>query len=234
MASIPLKFTASDVSGLISAAIVGLSVPVAKAATLTIKEAGGILQVKGRVHIHNAGFSRKWENAYKVTVYPTRGNSIDAAAFGVFRRIPFSDIFSTGGRIAGNPMLWLPLPTTPKLDRRKAAANIRDYNRKGIVLFSMKSKSGKPLLGANVLLSKSRARQRIVRISAKDLQPGERFALKSTKRSRTRAVLRAIPLFFGIPSVRIRKRFNWKSVQDAVQGLVPGLYDKHISRLADE
>ncbi len=227
-----VEFDFEDVAREANVVIQSLSLPVAKAATLAIKDASNVLRLRARSMIRSAGFSTKWEYAYRVTVYPQTGYSVDAAAFGLFKGIPYSDIFGLGGRIAGSPLLWLPLKTTPKLDRRKTAADVHDYLKKGVTLVKITGRSGTPLLAETILMSKAQARRKIVRLAAGDVLEGSK-RLKG-KRHAPGMVRRTVPLFHGVPSVTIRRRFDWAAMQAEVQAQVPGLYAQAIQRLADE
>ncbi len=223
-----LRFNVETISDVIKVSIEGLSLPVAKAATATIKDAAKLLKTTARAHIARAGFSSRWQNAYRVTVYPEKGFSVDAAAFGVFKSIEYSDIFATGGKITGSPLLWIPLKGAPKFDRRKTNADIKDYQQKGIKLYSIKG-SNPPLLAASITMTKSQAKKKVVRITVSDLLKGQK---KSTSRKGTKLVTRLVPLFVGESSITIKKRFDWAIVQDAVQNRVPALYDQQIAKLA--
>lgn len=229
MSTKAVKLEVSNVGSEFSIAVKSLSLPVAKAAQGAIKEAGALLKTEARRMIGEAGFSKRFQNAYRVTVYPERGFSINASAFGLFQHIKYSDIFSLGGKITGSPLLWIPFKTTPKLDRRKSAADIEDYKAKGIKLVSMTSKNGRPLMGERITMSASMARRGTIKLTVSDVRTGA----KKTKTTKG-LVTKTVPLFFGMRSVTIRQRFSWERVVIAVQSQVPGLYSKQIAKLADE
>ena len=76
-------------------------------------ESPGGRQAKGRADIAAAGFSRRWQNAFRVDVFPRgRKVSVDAAAW-VFHKIPYAEVFEEGATIRGRPYLWIALPGTP-------------------------------------------------------------------------------------------------------------------------
>lgn len=226
----PVTFKVSNVAEEFSVAIKSLSVPVAEAATNAIIEAGGLLKTSARAMIANAGFSRRWQNAYRVNVYPSGGKkSIDAAAFGRFKGIDYSDIYATGGQIIGKPLLWIPLSGTPKIDRRKSSADIADYKKAGIKLFSIPGK--RPLLAASVMMSRSAAnRGGFVKVSLGDIRSGVRG--KPNRKRKGGLVRRSVPLFFGIDRVQIKKRFSWEPIVINIQSQLPQIYAKHINLLA--
>lgn len=229
----PIKISVTKVADELSVAIKSLSVPVAEAATDAIIDAGALLKSEARTMIASAGFSRRWQNAYRVNVYPSQGKkSIDAAAYGRFRNVDYADIFATGGSIRGKPMLWIPLSGTPKIDRRKTSADITDYRKAGIKLFTMSGSGHRPLLGAQVMMSRSAAnRGGNIKVSINDIKSGVRGS--PNRKRKGGLVRRTVPLFFGISVVSIRRRFNWDNVLVSVQSKVPALYEKHINRLAE-
>ncbi|RUV75923.1 MAG: hypothetical protein EOR30_17060 [Mesorhizobium sp.] len=57
-------------------AMFGIKDPIAFAATAAISEAGDIVKREGRADIAAAGFSKRWQNALRVNVYPKRRFSI--------------------------------------------------------------------------------------------------------------------------------------------------------------
>ncbi|QDW39006.1 hypothetical protein FFI89_018755 [Bradyrhizobium sp. KBS0727] len=78
------------------------------AATAAMAETANAAKTAGRASIAQAGFSAKWQNALRANLYPSSGNSLSPAAL-IFDRIGYSEIFQTGGDIAGHPLLWLPI-----------------------------------------------------------------------------------------------------------------------------
>jgi uncharacterized protein DUF6441 len=80
----------------------------AQAATAAMRETALAAKEAARANIASAGFSGKWQNALRANVYPAQGTSLEPAAL-IFEKIRYSEIFQTGGTIAGNPLLWLPI-----------------------------------------------------------------------------------------------------------------------------
>lgn len=229
-----IKLTGDDVSGDFVVAVTLMSIPVSKAAQLAIKNAGGLLLQSARGHIARVGFSEKWQRAYKVKVYPEKGNSIDAAAFGLFKNIDYSDIFATGGRIKGSHLLWIPFGSTPKIDKRKTEADIRDYKNAGVKMVSFKSKHGAPLMAAPVMMTRTQSRRTRISLTLNEIKTGAKKLSKKTKAKNPTLVKRNVPLFQGVSSIQIKKRFDWDKVQESVQNQVPALYEAAINKLADE
>lgn len=79
----------------------------ATAATAAMRETATAAKAAARANIASAGFSAKVANAMRANAYPAAGTSLDPAAL-IFNRIGYSEIFQTGGTIAGD-LLWLPI-----------------------------------------------------------------------------------------------------------------------------
>lgn len=189
------------------------------AATEAAKEGGELLKTEVRKHIAQAGFSKRWQNAWRVKVYPERGHSLEPAIFG-WHNIGYSTIFENGGTITGKSgLLWIPLPTTPKTGKGRPRA--RDFKARGINLVSFKSRKGTPLLGA---LQKSTDKTR----SANTVRLSSLVVGARPKKRRKGQTFKTVPLFYGIRSVTIRPRFRVAAVADKVRAALEGLYDKWI------
>jgi hypothetical protein len=120
--------------------------PIAKAATAAVREAGEIAKRNGHASIAAAGFSRKWQNALRVNVYPPLGDSMRPAAF-LFHKIRYAGVFEEGAVIGGQPLLWLPLPTVPL--RRGRPMTPSQYGRSVGPLVSVEQPGRPPLLFAH-------------------------------------------------------------------------------------
>lgn len=193
--------------------------PIAEAATGAVRDAGDELKTAGRANIAAAGFSSKWQNTWRVEFFPKKGVSIDAAAWG-FHRIPYSIVFEEGATIAGKSgLLWIPLSgaNLPNIGRGKATP--RKLAQSGVKLVSMHAKAGLPLLGAEVRVSKAQASLENLSVSLAKLRKGT--AGKT-------GTVRVIPLFFGVKSVSIRKKFDIAGVAERARESLPGRYVENL------
>ena len=187
---------------------------VVEAATDTMREAGDILKREARQSIAGAGFSRKWQNALRVDVYPRRGKSSINASVYLHHNIHYADIFEKGGTITGSPYLWLAMDNVPKkIGRGKMTP--KKFPGK---LYSIPNPGGPPLLGAPIRLTRSNARRQIPKLSLAALKRGEAGE----------GLLRTVPLFVGIRSVRIRKRFDIAGATARVRSQIPQIYIEKI------
>lgn len=188
---------------------------VATATTLAMKDVQSAVKVKGRANIAAAGFSRRWQNALRVDQYPKTGISINAAVF-LYHNIQYAGVFEDGATIRGRPMLWLPLPGTPKkVNRQKMTPE--KFQTEVADLVSMRTRSGKPLLGARVRLSKAQQAQSRPRITMAKLRRGVLG----------RGKLATIPMFHGIPTARINKKLNIREICAQARDSIPALYAKN-------
>src|SRR3954471_24126259 len=139
-----LGFAISDVAKrFVDTIVKELQGPIAKAATAAVREAGEMAKRDGRASIAAAGFSRKWQNALRVNIYPPQGDSMRPAAF-IYHKIRYAGVFEEGAIIGGQPLLWLPLPTVPL--RRGRPMTPSQYVRSVGPLVSVQRPGGPPLL----------------------------------------------------------------------------------------
>lgn len=187
--------------------------PLARAAKAAVTEAGNIVKARGRVNIAAAGFSTRWQNALRVDIFPQGAVvSANAAAF-IYHNIRYAGIFEEGGTITGRPMLWLPLKSAPKrIGRSRVTPKL--YRQRYGPLVSLKSKSGKPMLGARVRVTPGQANAKSPRISASRLALGANGT----------GVLRTIPLFVGVRQVTLKKRFSIAAICQQARDELPRLY----------
>jgi hypothetical protein len=195
-----LRFTLSDVAkGFVDTIVKEIQRPIAKAATAAIREAGDIAKHNGRASIAASGFSRKWQNALRVNIYPPQGDSMRPAAF-IYHKIRYAGVFEDGAVIGGQPLLWLPLAGVPL--RRGRPMTPAQYVRSVGPLVSVQ-RPGKPPL----LFAKPRVARR-----------GRRAAVSVERK----------PLYVGLSSVAIAKRFDIKGAAQKAAAQLPALYAKNL------
>ena len=195
-----LRFRLSDVAkGFIDTIAREIEKPIARAATAAMRDTGEIAKRGGRSSIASAGFSRKWQNALRVNIYPAQGASIRPAAF-IFHKIRYAGVFEEGAVIAGKPLLWLPLNGVPI--RRGRPMLPSEYVRSVGPLVSVQRPGRPPLLFA-----KHRPKRR------------RRRAAESLGRK---------PLYVGLSAVEIGKRFDVRGAAVQAANQLPALYEKHL------
>ena len=98
-----MRFSLTDTAkGFVDVIAREVQKPIAKAATAAMKDAGDVAKRTGRSSIASAGFSRKWQNALRVNIYPAQGDSMRPAAF-IFHKIRYAGVFEEGAVISGQP-----------------------------------------------------------------------------------------------------------------------------------
>lgn len=76
------------------------------AAQGAVQDAAALAVKDGRANIAAAGFSSRWQSALTSKFYPNEGD--DPAAL-IYHKIGLAGVFERGVRIAGQPLLWLPI-----------------------------------------------------------------------------------------------------------------------------
>ena len=185
-----MRFVLTDIRRDLDKRIREMSEPIAIAATAAVREAGEIAVAEGRRQIAAQGFGRRWQTGFVSTAYPKRRASLRPMVV-VRHKNPIMGLFEEGGTITGDPYLFLPLPSAPRIGRR--AMRPREYTARGGELRSV-NRPGRPPL----LVGKTRFG------SGPD-----------------------IPLYVGVRSVRIRKRFTLYNVIARAAARLPELFRKH-------
>jgi hypothetical protein len=157
---------------------------------------------------------------FRTSIFPPRPDFSTDLEMRGRHRVGFMNIFERGGTIKGRPLLWVPLSSAPKkIGGRRLTARL--YIQKIGPLHRI-NRSGKPPLLAGFAL-----RAPAGKISAAQLRTGAKNA--ATRGRRRRAV--SVPIFVGLPSVRIRDRLNVSAVYEKGRRDLPVLYAKHLAGL---
>ena len=211
-----LKIKVSDPSDAWVKAMKDKYKPIARAATLAMRQVGDNIKAQGRASIVAAGFSIRWANAFRVIVYPVGQYSAEPAAL-VYHKVPYADVFETGAMIKGSPFLWLPLPDAPK-GRGNRRISAGEYRKEiGHPLYSIKRPAGKaPLLGAVIRSTNARFQKGI-----------SRAQLKRGRNPNGRGVERLVPLYIGVPLVEINQKFHLRSFTAANAKNIAAYYSRN-------
>jgi hypothetical protein len=182
--------------------------PIAAAGSGAISEAGDIVKREGRADIAAAGFSRKWQNAFRVNVYPKRPKvSINAAAL-AFHKIGYAGVFEEGA--------------TKRVGGKRATP--AQYVRTVGPLFSINRPGKNPLLAGQIALSRRGQK----RGGTGRPQAGSKVTLSALRRGAGGAPSRLVPLFVGLRSVDIRDRFSIREIVERAAARLAALYVKHL------
>jgi len=200
---------------------------IAEAATEAVRDAAAKVKRQGRAAIAKAGFSKRWENAFRVDVYPKRGASIDAAAF-VHHNIDYAGVFEEGATIAGSPLLWLPLPTAPqRIGRRRMTPRL--YVQTVGPLIPIRRPGKRPLLAGRVQATRAGRAKVTVAQLRRGARDTRRAAANTAFGGRAgRFATSVVPLFVGLPSVTIRPRFGLQAIFDQARAGLGAAYVRHL------
>jgi len=187
----------------------------------------------GKSNIAAAGFSGKWQKAWQLQVYP-KGNrpSLGATAF-LVNKIPYSAVFEEGSKIRGKPLLWVPFSTTPIFagaDRKRLSIKAFSESVGRLYTLPYKTRRGYPILGAPMWYSSTDSGQQVTRNS---LRLGASLH-KNRKTKRERGIgerWKWQPLFFGIPQVNIKKRFDLVRVSEQAANGFPSRFAQAFASL---
>ena len=152
---------------------------------------------------------------------PARGETSVNAAAHIYHRIHYAWVFEEGASVSGAPFLWIPLAHAPSKIGRLRMTPRRYVDSVGPL--QMIRRAGKPpLLAATLGLSRGKARKQhpgCITLSA---------AKKGKQGDGRNRVIRSVPMFIGISSVRIQKKFRISQIIARAASRLGDLYAKHL------
>jgi hypothetical protein len=172
----------------------------AKANTKAMHDIGKEARDEGRKVIVGAGFSNKFANSLVVKFIPSSGYVLDPAAY-LHTTINYADIFETGAVIAGKPYLWLPLPNVPAGHGGRPHLSPKQYVAEIGPLFTIHPAGRPPMLATRITTI---GPARPSRVSRGRLKRGVAFGRGQH--------FQTIPLYVGVPTVNIPKKFDTHAV----------------------
>jgi len=187
-----------------------------KASTLAMREVGRDAVAKGRASIAAGGFSTRFQKTLRAINKPPSGFVLNPSVY-VHSTVNYADVFETGKTIQGSPYLWLPLPSVPKSTHREHMTP-REYVKNIGPLISLKRPPGtQPILAA------------IIRRGVK-AQPFGTFATRGQlRRGRSgRGETQVIPLFVGVRSITIPKKFDVHSAAEQAFDQLEKFYKENL------
>lgn len=189
------------------------------------------VQRDGRAEIARSGLGPRFVRGFRTYVFPRRivpGDTADLAMRGQ-HRLGYANVFERGSRIGGKPLLWIPLPTAPaKINGRPTTAGL--YVHSVGPLHSI-NRPGRPPLLAGYAMRATPGRA----VTVAQLRTGQR----NTRRRQARAAFGgrlgarpvSVPLFVGLPAVKIRDRLNISAIYERARRDLPNLYAKRLAEL---
>lgn len=194
----------------------------AKTGKQTMVKVAEIAKQRGRLAIRagGPGFNGRWPNTLRADVYPKSKNSMNSAAL-LYIRSTYAGIFEDGGVITEGkgPLLWLPLPDTPKVINRKKVTPKALAQAIGRPLTYYKPPGGKPLLVTFIRSASDVSRS----ITITTLRRG--LDTKGKKK-----VSKMVPLFVGVRSVTMPKKWNVRGAVIQAVTQIPSIYAEMLRR----
>lgn len=195
-------------------AMIAVQKPMAAAATAAMKEAVNIVKTDGRNNIRSAGFSNKWANALRGDVYPKPPKTSVHPAGYIYHKIAYAGVFEEGPTpISGKPLLWIPLPTTPKKVGGKKMTPAQ-YVRQVGPLISVQRPGGPPLLMGSLATGRRRS---------------TKVSLTALRRAGQGGASRLVPLFVGVERIVLPDRFAISEITERAADRLYELYFKHLN-----
>jgi hypothetical protein len=190
----------------------GVEGTIAKAAKAAVEQTAATVKTQARANIIGAGLGPRLASALRVDAYPRRGiASIDAAAV-VRSKADYMGIFETGGTIMGNPLLWLPLASTPKrIGRKKMTAGL--YAKQIGPLYPIERPGKAPLLAGSIASNRR----------GQGKAGAGKVTLSALRRGNAGKSAHLVPLFVGVPAATIGRKTDIRGIAEAAAGRLPAL-----------
>lgn len=203
--------------------------PLARAATGAFRDAARGIQAEGRAAIIAGGLGSRFARQFRVFAFPRRQFSLSPALRGwhargwAHSRIGrYANIFARGGTIRGRPLLWIPLPTAPKVTGgRRLTPAIFEHEIGPLI--SMR-RTRRPILAAQSLRP-GNGRQ----LTASSLKTGARNAASRRAGGKGRRTY-LVPIFVGVSAAHIDKRVDIDGIFARWNARLPELYADRLSR----
>lgn len=188
----------------------------ARAATRSFQGGADLMSARGRANIGAGGFSKRWQNALRVEAYPNRksGRISLSPVLQFWHKIQYAGIFEDGGKVTGKPLLWIPISGVPeKFGKGERLTPLTFERATGQDLIPFRNpNTGQLMLGVQIRVPKKGK----LKLSLSRLRRGANVGGKGT--------LETVPIFVGIKTVDIPKKFDLTGVWDGVVSELPGLY----------
>ncbi len=203
----------------------------ARAVTGAFRDGAKELQAQTRTAITSAGLGPRFARQFKAFAFPRRQFSLSpvirgwhARAFKRSRIGHYANIFARGGTIHGKPLLWIPLPTAPKRIAGQRPTP-RLYVKEIGPLVRLHG-HGAPLLGGQSLRAVEGRSATVAQ-----LKTGARNAHNRAAGGKGRATV-TVPMFVGLPSVRIPRKLNMDAIFGRVRQDLPALFRQRMQQAA--
>jgi hypothetical protein len=204
--------------------------PLARAVTGAFRDGAKLIQAEGRAAILSGGLGPRFARQFRAFAFPRRQFSLSPAIRGWHARGwrnsrigRYANIFAHGGTIVGRPLLWIPLPTAPKLAGGRHLTPALYVKEIG-PLISMRG-TRRPILAGQALRAVVGRRATVAQLRTGALNAavrgGKASFLRAGRKGR-RTVL--VPIFVGVSSAHIDRRVNIDGVFARVNAQLPEMF----------
>lgn len=203
--------------------------PLARAVTGAFRDGARMIQAEGRAAILSAGLGPRFARQFRAFAFPRRQFSLSPAIRGWHARGwrnsrlgRYANIFAHGGTIhARHGLLWIPLPTAPRLTGGRHLTPAI-YAAEIGPLVSLRGARRPILAGQSLRAVVGR------RASVAQLRTGARnAAARRTGGKGRRTVL--VPIFVGVTSAHIEKRVDIDGIFARVNARLPGMFEARMA-----
>lgn len=199
------------------------------AATITdsMREGGKALLDDVRAETY-AALGHRLPKSWRLKIFPSAGNSIDASAYIWSRASKIIDAFDRGVTIRSRNGLWLAIPTEAA-GKRAPTANAAPFGRRGPTA-RVTPGGFERRTGLKLRFIYRRGQPSLLVIDGGQL---DRRGRASEYRGRGRGAKlygpagRTIVVFILVPQVRLNKRLNLDALAERYGAVIPNLYSKN-------
>lgn len=223
-----LKLSLDIISGSFAHRMNAAGKLMAQGMTAAMDNALDVVKTQARASIARAGFSKRWQNTLRADRYPRPPNVSITPGGHIYHKIPYAGVFEEGARIQGSPLMWLALPTAPQRIGSERISVSGYIKATGQRLLKTVSRKGTPILSAVARVSGTVARQPHPKVSLATLRKGA--SAVSPSGGKRRGKVMAIPLFVGIRSTDIEKKFAVTEAVDAARKALPAAYAAELAK----
>lgn len=206
--------------------------PMARAATGAFRDGARMIQAEMRAAILGAGLGPRFARQFRAFAFPRRQFSLSPAIRGWHARGwrqsrigRYANIFAHGGTIhARRGLLWIPLPTAPRLTGGRHLTPAI-YAAEIGPLVSLRG-ARRPILAGRSLRAVFGRRATVAQ-----LKTGARNAAARRAGGKGRRTV-LVPIFVGVTSVHIEKRVDADGIFARVNARLPDLYAARLGEAA--
>lgn len=217
MSSGPIRLTVSNATAQLERAVKGIEHQLADADAATVREVTDLAKGGGRRSIAGAGFSPKWQQALRSKIFVNNRERVGGTAGQVWLRSAYGGIFERGGDITGHPFLWKPI--VDNLPKSKTAWTPSKFNDEiGKLSFVPAGAGHAPMLVGKVAVGKGG------KIKAAPLRGSSQRAARSRTNFFVRSAAEQLPLFVGVRTVNIKKKFDVAGERNAAMKRYPEIF----------